>query len=141
MTLKKNLSTEESREFWENTEKCIEYINSWPQWKKEFIKKKNMNMNLSIIYKCLNIFDKHDCINQEYELACFAMYKSLTQNHIDLLKYFIEFGPLYDGDCSCKDSGYDLLEFGLLTKICINGEQGYTAATYRGWDVINITNE
>lgn len=39
-------------------------------------------------------------------------------------------GPVYDGSVISKSARDELIEYGLATRCCFMGEDGYTAATY-----------
>lgn len=55
----------------------------------------------------------------------------------EILAQFVEKGPVEDGDCMSKSLRDDLIEWGLLNKVLVNGEWGYTAANYMGGHVYN----
>ena len=44
-------------------------------------------------------------------------------------------GPVWDGNVVSKAARNDLIGFGLATRCCFMGEQGYTAATYKAFTV------
>lgn len=45
-------------------------------------------------------------------------------------------GPVWDGDVISKQCRDALLSFGLASRVCCKGEQGFTAATYFGYSVL-----
>jgi hypothetical protein len=45
--------------------------------------------------------------------------------------------PTYDGDVICKSYRDELLTIGLATRVCCGGQQGYTAAKYIAYSVLN----
>jgi hypothetical protein len=47
-------------------------------------------------------------------------------------------GPLWDGDVISKSDRSDLLRIGACEKVVVNGEQGYNACTYFGWDLRRV---
>ncbi|KVN83456.1 hypothetical protein [Burkholderia ubonensis] len=51
---------------------------------------------------------------------------------LDTLIGLVERGPLWDGDVPSKAGRNKLIEWGLATRVVVNGEEGYTAATYAG---------
>ena len=53
---------------------------------------------------------------------------------IDTLVALVEHGPLFDGDVPSKSGRDDLIAKGLAARVLVKGEDGYTAATYRGRD-------
>ena len=61
--------------------------------------------------------------------------KELIAPRLDQLEQLIKHGPVDDGDVIAKSHRDDLLNWGLATRVCCKGQQGYTAATYRGWNV------
>lgn len=61
--------------------------------------------------------------------------KELISPRLGQLEQLIKTGPVEDGDIISKSERDDLLNWGLATRVCCKGEQGYTAATYRGWNV------
>jgi hypothetical protein len=59
----------------------------------------------------------------------------MTGAMIDTLIALVERGPLEDGDVPSKSGRNDLIDAGLAVRVVVNGEDGYTAATYAGRDV------
>ena len=45
-------------------------------------------------------------------------------------------GPVWDGDVICKSHRDELFDLGLAIRVCCNGEQGYTGATYFAYSVL-----
>lgn len=70
-----------------------------------------------------------------YELAAFALHMAMPNLHLEALLQLVN-GPIYDGDLVSKSARDKLLEWGLATKVCVKGEQGFNGANYRGWDVL-----
>lgn len=54
---------------------------------------------------------------------------------IDSLVALVENGPLEDGDVPSKAGRDTLIDMGLAARIIVKGEDGCTAATYKGRDV------
>jgi len=50
-------------------------------------------------------------------------------------------GPVWDGDIICKSHRGELFTLGLAVRVCCDGEQGYTGATYFAYSVNKIINE
>lgn len=49
-------------------------------------------------------------------------------------------GPVDDGDVISKSQRDELIDYGLGTRCCVKGEQGYTAATYFALTVLKAIN-
>jgi len=49
--------------------------------------------------------------------------------------------PTWDGDVLAKSLRDELFYYGLAIRVCINGEQGYTGATYFAFSVLKVINE
>lgn len=50
-------------------------------------------------------------------------------------------GPVYDGDVISKADRGELFALGLAVRVCCDGEQGYTGATYTAYSVIKRLND
>ena len=50
-------------------------------------------------------------------------------------------GPVWDGDVISKSLRDALLDMGLALRVCMNGEQGFTGATYFAYSVMKIAGE
>lgn len=59
---------------------------------------------------------------------------------IGQLKQLVK-NPTWDGDVVCKSHRDELLIMGIATRICCNGEQGYTAAKYIAYCILNQINK
>lgn len=57
---------------------------------------------------------------------------------VDAFQQALRSGPLADGDLVSKAGRDFLLEEGLMTKVLVNGEQGYQALTYKAFDLKRI---
>lgn len=51
---------------------------------------------------------------------------------LDTLIAMVERGPLWDGNVPSKRGRDELIQWGLAARVVVNGEDGYTAATYEG---------
>lgn len=51
---------------------------------------------------------------------------------LDTLIGLVERGPLWDGDVPSKAGRETLFEYGLAARVIVDGEEGFTAATYAG---------
>lgn len=51
------------------------------------------------------------------------------------LKQLLFQGPVWDGNVVSKTARDELMHYGLATRCCFMGEQGYTAATYIAYSV------
>lgn len=58
--------------------------------------------------------------------------QQIAYQDIDVLNACFERGPLYDGDIPSKSGRDNLLEAGYISKIIVNGEEGFNACTYKG---------
>lgn len=75
-------------------------------------------------------------MNPNYDHMCASTYNNwLSATQREMLRQLVEHGPVWDGDVASKAARDDLLEAHLASRACVKGEQGYTVATYRGWDV------
>jgi hypothetical protein len=74
--------------------------------------------------------------SEEYELAAFVLNVVMSAAQREQLAQLVHQGPIYDGDVVSKNARDDLIEWGLASRACVKGQQGYTAANYRGWDVL-----
>ncbi len=77
----------------------------------------------------------YDQCSTDYEIASFALWHAMPSKCRDVLRQLVENGPVEDGDICSKSGRDDLIEWGLASRACIKGEQGYTVANYTGCDV------
>lgn len=63
-------------------------------------------------------------------------YEEMSPECKAALDQLVNHGPVSDGDVISKACRDDLLGFSLASRACIGGEQGWTVANYRGWDVL-----
>lgn len=59
----------------------------------------------------------------------------LSSGEREQLKQLLFQGPIWDGCVISKSDRDTLIHFGLATRCCFKGEQGYTAATYLAFSV------
>jgi len=71
-----------------------------------------------------------------YEIAAYALQQAMGGTHREVLGQLVMHGPIYDGDVISKSARDDLIHWGLAQRACVNGQQGFTAANYCGWDVL-----
>ena len=50
-------------------------------------------------------------------------------------------GPVWDGDVISKSCRDELIDLGLALRVCCNGQQGYTGATYLAYSVMKIVEQ
>ena len=74
----------------------------------------------------LSGFYPFDCQQKEVAMT--------TGSQIDTLIALIEHGPLHDGDVPSKVGRDELIAAGLAARVVHRGEDGWTAATYKGRD-------
>lgn len=95
-----------------------------------------MTAKINIITKCLAmIIDKSQC-SDDYEVATYALNRIMPDSEREVLGQLVKHGPVWDGDIISKSARDNLLTWGLASRACFKGEQGYTVANYRGWDVL-----
>jgi hypothetical protein len=58
------------------------------------------------------------------------VWDALDSGQREVLKQLLFQGPVWDGNVPSKRARDDLIDYGLATRCCFLGEQGYTAATY-----------
>lgn len=59
--------------------------------------------------------------------------RSLTGIQRECLIQLVEKGPVWDGDICSKQARGDLFEIGLADRAIVKGQEGYSAANYRGY--------
>lgn len=74
----------------------------------------------------------------KYETDLKDLKHILSPGMIEQLEQLVNQGPVWDGDVIAKSLRDTLIELGLATRVCVKGEQGYTAATYLGYEVIHV---
>lgn len=65
------------------------------------------------------------------------VWDGLSPVHREQLNQLLHQGPVWDGNVISKSARDALIKFGLATRCCFMGEQGYTAATYKAFTVFN----
>lgn len=63
------------------------------------------------------------------------VWDGLSSAQREQLNQLLHQGPVWDGNVLSKGARSDLIDFGLATRCCYKGEQGYTAATYAAYTV------
>lgn len=59
----------------------------------------------------------------------------LTEGEREQLRQLLFQGPIWDGSVISKCDRDQLIRYGLATRCCFMGEQGFTAATYLAYSV------
>ena len=79
-----------------------------------------------------------DQCSSAYDSLCSDLRQRLqTAGLIEVLSQLVNCGPVEDGDIVSKGDRDMLLELGLASRVYVKGEQGYTAANYRGGNVLH----
>jgi hypothetical protein len=63
------------------------------------------------------------------------VWDALDSGQREVLRQLLFQGPVWDGNVPSKRARDDLIDYGLATRCCFLGEQGYTAATYLAFAV------
>jgi hypothetical protein len=87
---------------------------------------------IGFVTRRLNYMDQCD---GDYERACGMARRMMSSAQREVLQQLVMTGPVWDGDVASKAARDDLLQAGLASRACVKGEQGYTVANYRGYDV------
>lgn len=92
----------------------------------------------------LHTFLRHNVLNADqaesrYNDCCREALGMMNSLQREALRQLVEQGPVWDGDVLSKSARDDLLQCGLASRACVKGEQGFTVANYRGWDVLKST--
>lgn len=66
-----------------------------------------------------------------------VVWDALNSGQREVLKQLLFQGPVWDGNVPSKAARDDLIGYGLATRCCFLGEQGYTAATYTAYSVFD----
>ena len=66
--------------------------------------------------------------------------RRLPKNLHEQLNQLIN-GPVWDGDVLCKSHRDELFAYGLAIRVCDEGRQGYTGATYLAYTVMKKAEE
>jgi len=78
-------------------------------------------------------------MDDAYDITVYEIQQLLSPRHREQLKHLTMDGPLWDGDICSKTARDDLIDWSLAVRVAVKGEQGYTAATYRGYNVHRAT--
>ena len=70
----------------------------------------------------------------EIKAACalIVLVESMGAAERDTITAAFKHGPLYDGDIPSKSGRDSLIKCGLITKVVVDGQEGYNACTYAG---------
>ncbi len=88
-----------------------------------------------ITYQITNNIHGCDQATTEYGGACKFVWSHFPSGYKEVLRRLVTKGPVWDGDIASKTYRDDLLLWGLASRACVKGEQGYTVANYHGFDV------
>lgn len=75
-----------------------------------------------------------DQCSEQYDQAFPPFAKAIPGFYREPLHQLVH-GPVEDGDVISKMYRDNLIDLKLAVRVCVKGEQGYTAATYLGWAV------
>lgn len=73
--------------------------------------------------------------SNDYFTYAGIVWDALDSAQREQLKQLLYQGPVVDGCIISKKARNDLIRFGLATRCCFLGEQGYTVATYTAYTV------
>lgn len=74
----------------------------------------------------------------KYEADLKELSQLLSRALIEQLIQLVDQGPVWEDDILSKSDRDSLLKLGLAVRICVKGAQGYTAATYLGYEVLQV---
>ena len=92
-------------------------------------------MSNELIKAAISCIQEYEQSSGEYILGAYVLSHEMPQKHFSQLTQLVKDGPVFDGDVIGKSACSDLIEWSLAVKVCMNGKQGFTAATYNGYDV------
>ena len=92
-------------------------------------------MNNELINAAISCIQEYKKSSGEYMLGAYVFFREMSDNHMAQLNQLMLDGPVFDGDIIKKSECSDLIYWGLAVKVCIKGKQGFTAATYNGYNV------
>jgi hypothetical protein len=78
---------------------------------------------------------KADQCSDDYQQHCRTAWHGMRPSIREALGQLVIKGPVWDGDVVSKTARDELLYYGLASRACVKGEQGFTVANYSGWDV------
>ena len=85
----------------------------------------------------IEMLNVYGCTDGEYVVAAYALRQIIDgQGLLEQLRQLYDSGPIWDGNVISKADRDQLLRWGLATKVCVEGEDGYQACTYRGRSVL-----
>ena len=70
-----------------------------------------------------------------FDAHCMLIWDGLSNAEREQLGQLLYKGPVWDGSVISKSDRNTLIGYGLATRCCFMGEDGYTAATYLGGSV------
>lgn len=74
------------------------------------------------------------------EAGYYLCWDALLSGEREVLNQILHTGPVYDGNIISKCDRDFLIRLGLAVRCCFKGEQGYTAASYKGYSVFRRGN-
>lgn len=71
---------------------------------------------------------------EEIKRACELIIEvqAMSSAEIDCIKASYKLGPLFDGDIPSKSGRDSLLKSGFMSKVVVNGQDGFNACTHKG---------
>lgn len=90
----------------------------------------------SILTQKLTALHQMDQCDDRYDEYCLDVKHLLKPSEIEQLKQIVEEGPVWDGNVISKHYRNNLQVMGLVMPVVVRNEQGYTGATYLGWNVL-----
>jgi len=91
--------------------------------------------------QALEVLYRHEQGTPEAALAAFVFLLHMPTAEREQLRQLVMEGPVWDGDVVSKSARDNLLRWDLAVRVFVKGEQGFTAATYRGWNVLRAGDE
>lgn len=85
--------------------------------------------------KVMDIMQDSDGDPVTYDEVAEMVWREMDNTQREVLRQLLFTGPVWDGNIISKGHRDDLIDWGLATRCCYMGEQGYTAATYRAFTV------
>jgi hypothetical protein len=76
-----------------------------------------------------------------YNICAYAAWQAMDGGQRECLRQLLFHGPVWDGHICSKSARGDLFAWGLATRVCHHGEQGYTAATYQAYTIFTRSGE
>lgn len=84
---------------------------------------------LEVLHECVTLSSEVE-IKQACELIVRA--QRATAAEVEVIRALFERGPLFDGDVPSKQARDELVREGFVSKVVVNGDEGYNACTYSG---------